>query len=423
MGASGRLFFWDFLGMDRQIVFPSAIPLDTDLLNTNRFAMIALGGVIQSVFGLGTATFGLACTPTTPASLTVDVAGGGMVTLAEIDATAYGSLAADTNALMKLGYNEGITPFTLTAPTVSGQSINYLIEAAFSETDAVPIALPYYNAANPSQPFSGPSNSGTAQNTQRIQRCALQLKAGAAANTGTQVTPPVDAGWAGLYVVTVNYGQTTITSAAISVYPGAPFVAYQLPQLTPGFSNLQTSATTIWICPAGTTKVRVRAWGGGGSGGTAAGTNSGGGGGGGGEFTEAIISVTPGTSYTLTAGFAVQNSTFGVTSGSVLLTAHGGANGTNAATGAVGTGGAGGTGAPGMAFTGASGGAGVQYSGTASEGGQGGGAVQGGGGSFAPSGTGSVNGNAGNAPGGGGSGGINGGASGAGAAGFVTVEW
>ena len=83
------------------------------------------------------------------------------------------------------------------------------------------MVLPYYNAANPAQPYSGPNNSGVAQNTHRIQRVQLQLKAGAPAPTGTQATPPVDNGWAGLYVITVGYGQTAVTAANISTLPTA----------------------------------------------------------------------------------------------------------------------------------------------------------------------------------------------------------
>ncbi len=63
------------------------------------------------------------------------------------------------------------------------------------------------------------------------------------ANAGSQVTPAVDTGWVGLYVITVNYGQTQITAANIAVYPGAPFIAFKLNTLTPGFSRLASFAS------------------------------------------------------------------------------------------------------------------------------------------------------------------------------------
>ena len=78
------------------------------------------------------------------------------------------------------------------------------------DTDSV--TLPYYNASNPTQAYSGPNNSGVAQYTTRKGVCLLQVKTGTAATTGTQTTPAPDAGFTGLYAVTVANGQTTITS-------------------------------------------------------------------------------------------------------------------------------------------------------------------------------------------------------------------
>ena len=51
------------------------------------------------------------------------------------------------------------TQLTLTAPTTAGQSISYLIEASFAEAASTAVALPYYNASNPSVAYSGPANS------------------------------------------------------------------------------------------------------------------------------------------------------------------------------------------------------------------------------------------------------------------------
>ncbi len=220
--------------MDRNIVYPGSIPQDVDILNPNRNAMIALGWLTQATLGTNTGVVGLECTPTIPASMTVNVGAGAIWAMEEIDTSAYGSLAADSSPLMKLGIlPEGAgTNFPLTAPSGAGQSINYLIEAAFQEVDANPVVLPYVNPSNPSQPYSGPSNSGTAQNTVRQQLVELQLKAGAAANTGTQATPATDAGYVPLYVITVSYGQSSITSANIVTAPSAPFVL-SLPAMAP----------------------------------------------------------------------------------------------------------------------------------------------------------------------------------------------
>jgi hypothetical protein len=266
--------------MDRNIVYPGSIPLDTDILYPNRNAMVAIAALTAATLGSTTIADGLACTPTSPASLTVNVGPGSITLLSPVDPTAYGSLAADlTDQIVKTGINLQSTPFALTAPASSGQSINYLIEAAFSETDTDPLVLPYVNAANPSQPYSGPANSGTAQNTMRIARAQLQVKPGAAAPAGSQTTPAVDSGWVGLYVVTVNYGQSAITSANIATAAGAPFISYKLPSLRPGFSAMQvfTSSGTFTV-PSNVSLVRVTAKGGGGSGGYHSTMPSGGGG-------------------------------------------------------------------------------------------------------------------------------------------------
>lgn len=326
--------------MDRQIVFPGSIPLDTDILSLQRNIMVAVGYLAQATLGSAPIVDGLACSPTAPASLTVTVGPGSIAMLTVIDANAYGSLPADTtDPLIKMGVNTTSTSFTLTAPATSGQSINYLIQANLLESDASPVVLPYYDAANPAQPFSGPNNDGAAQNTQRLQRVQLQLKPGAPANAGSQVTPPVDSGWVGLYVVTVNFGQTQIGPSSIATLPAAPFVQFKLSQLAPGFSRMTTlTSSGPFVVPNGVTLVKVRMCGGGGGGGAGA-ANQGGGGGGAGGYAENVFPVTPGQSIAVTigaggnggvAGGAVPGNG-GTTSFGALMSATGGNGGVNAA--------------------------------------------------------------------------------------------
>jgi hypothetical protein len=271
--------------MDRNIVYPGSIPLDTDLLSINRNAMVGLGYLAQAVLGQNTIADGLLCGPTSPASLTVTVGPGSLTQLTTVDTLAYGSLPADTtDPLVKTGINISSTSFTLVTPTTSGQSTNYLIEASFLESDVNPVVLPYYNAASPALPYSGPANSGVAQNTLRIQRVQLQLKAGWPALTSQQQTPPVDAGWVGLYMIIVNYGQTEVLSSNISALPTAPFLTWKLPQLRPGFaSGVQTfKSSGNFTVPPGVTQAEIELWGGGsGSFASASSTPSGGGAGGG----------------------------------------------------------------------------------------------------------------------------------------------
>ena len=153
----------------------------------------------------------------------VSVAAGEIYMLANLDGTAYSSLAADTtHQIMKQGIGLDAQLLTLAAPGTAGQSINYLIEATFSETDTTPVVLPYYNASNPSVAYSGPANAGTTNNTKRQGLVTLQAKAGTAATTGSQSTPSPDSGYVGLAVVTVAYGASSVTNSNISAYYAAP---------------------------------------------------------------------------------------------------------------------------------------------------------------------------------------------------------
>ncbi|HME19860.1 MAG TPA: hypothetical protein VKI44_00585 [Acetobacteraceae bacterium] len=291
--------------MDRILVYPGCIPLDTDILNTNRNGMVALGYLAQAVLGSNTVVDGLACSPTTPASLTVTVGPGSITQLSVVDTLAYGSLPADTtDPLVKLGINLTASSLTLAPPATSGQAINYLIEAALLEGDTNPVVLPYYNATNPAQPYSGPSNSGVAQNTCRIQQVQLQLKAGAAANSGSQATPPIDNGWVGLYVVTVSYGQTAIGAASIVQLPTAPFLTWKLPALRPGFaSGVQTFLSSgSFAVPAGVSQVEVEVWGGGSGSYASYGSIPSGGGSGGGYARKRITGLAAGQTVSVTIG-------------------------------------------------------------------------------------------------------------------------
>jgi hypothetical protein len=291
--------------MDRNIVYPGSIPLDTDLLAANRNAMIAIGYLAQMLLGTNTVVDGLACTATLPASLSVSVGPGSITQFSVVDSLAYGSLAADSaSPLLKMGINLAATQFTVSPPTTSGQSANFLIQAALQEADATPVVLPYYNATNSAQPYSGPTNSGVAQNTLRTQRVQLQIKPGAAAATGTQVTPPVDSGWTGLYVITIAYGQTTVTAASIATFPGAPFLSWKLPVLRPGFaSGVQTMTSSgTFVVPPGVTQVEVEAWGAGSGSYASTSSFASGGGSGGGYARKRIAGLNPGQSIAVAVG-------------------------------------------------------------------------------------------------------------------------
>jgi len=211
--------------MDRLINYPGAIPLETDLLNTNKNTMIALAKLVAATMGTTTQVNGLSVVQTTVASLQVNVNPGEIYSLQNVDNTAFSSLAADTaHQIMKQGILLNQVLLNCPAPGTVGQSINYLIEASYQDTDALPVVLPYYNASNPSTAYSGPANAGTTNNTVRQGTISLVAKAGVSAATGSQTTPAVDSGYTALYVVTVAYSQTQIVAGNITAVVGAPFL-------------------------------------------------------------------------------------------------------------------------------------------------------------------------------------------------------
>lgn len=106
--------------------------------------------------------------------------------------------------------------------------------------------------------------------------------------------------------------------------------------LTSGIANniAVFDSSGSWTVPAGVTKIRARVWGGGGGGGGSTGASGGAGGGGGGAYAESVLSVTPGTTYTVTVGSGGsggsgrQNGTAGGQSSfSTLVRAGGGSGG------------------------------------------------------------------------------------------------
>lgn len=225
--------------MDRRFVYIGEIPQDLDMLAPQRNTMSALGYFTQGVLGTNTLVDGLACTPTSPTSLVVNIGPGSIYSLLPLDANAFGTMAPDiTHQIVKQGILWDAVQLTLTPPATAGQAINYLVQAELLEQDITPVVEPYFNPASLTNvnaaPFSGPNNSGTAQPTTRQATITISLKPGPAATAGSQVTPAADPGYVGLYSITVAQGQTQISAANISVIDNAPFINVKLPQV-PGW--------------------------------------------------------------------------------------------------------------------------------------------------------------------------------------------
>ncbi len=410
--------------MDRVIVYPGSIPQDTDLLGTNRNVMLALHALIQATLGTATTVDGLQVAPTAPASLNIMVSPGSLTQYGAVDTTGYGSIAADTlDQIVKQAVQLQPMEMSLTAPLTPGTSIGYLLEAAFNEADTDAVVLPYYNAGNPTAPYLGPGNNGSAQNTLRQQSVLLQLKAGAAATTGTQLVPPVDPGWVALAAIEVDYGVTAI--GATKIFPSFTTRAtnFKLPDLRPGFAQaISFTSSGSFTIPVGVSRAKVTVIGGGGAGGTHA-SQPGGGGGAGGQAVCWLSGLVAGTVVPVTVGAGGQpsvgagNGNAGGTSsfGSFASASGGqggdGGSGTGAPAGGQGGSGTGGT----VNFDGSWGGDSIPSAGRGGDGG-GPGAGKGGtavAGQAAPP----------NGFGGGGGGGGNALSGGAGGGGLVLVEY
>ncbi|MDT7953415.1 MAG: hypothetical protein RQ966_18075 [Acetobacteraceae bacterium] len=322
--------------MDRQIVYPGSIPLDTDFLSVQRNTLSALGALSQSVLGSSPVADGLACSPA-PSGYGVVIGSGTLSMSVALDRTTFGSLPGDSTAVVKTGAI--VAPVTIPLETTADQAmvLSWLIQATLTEVDDQPLTLQYWNASAPAIPYSGPNNSGSAQNTRRRTQLIITAKSSAPIPFGTLAAPNPDPGFVGLYGVTTWVGKPSTTADDIHVLPTAPFLRYHLPDLTPGFSRLQVfSSNTTWAVPSGVSRVRVRlvGAGGGGGGGTA---NFGGGGGGGGGYAEAILQLQPGQNIAVVVGVGGASSPANVTGGAGgassfgnLVVAQGGFGGASA---------------------------------------------------------------------------------------------
>jgi hypothetical protein len=131
-----------------------------------------------------------------------------------------------------------------------------------------------------------------------------------------------------------------------------------------------TGSGSGWLCPAGVFQVLAECWGGGG-GAASGGTGENGAGGGGGEYRNALVSVTPGTYYTIVVppggagGTGAGNGSAGgqasFAGDSYTVIAKGGSGGQDTGYGGGGTGGHGGTGTTG--YNGGAGGNAYPYTG------------------------------------------------------------
>lgn len=207
---------------DRVLVWNGEVAQTQDILQSELNYYKAFGRFLNAVLGVTTQVNGFACTATSPASLAVLVAPGELYVLEPTDETQYGDdppngFAADPTPLMKQGVLWEETSLSVSAPGTPGQSVNYLVQIGFSEDDGDEASRQFYS-----------SPVYRTVNQQRLDGVLINAKAGSPAATGSQVTPSPDAGYVGLWVVTVANGQTTVTSGNISRYAGTTFLTDKL---------------------------------------------------------------------------------------------------------------------------------------------------------------------------------------------------
>lgn len=191
--------------MDRQIQYPAQIPLVEDMLNAQRNAMVGIGHLAGGAFGANTvAASGFACSPGEDLALTI--APGALLAPGVVDASAYGTLAAVSSALVRQFISRD--PVTLAVPAAGA---TYIVHVSPQTVDTDDTVLPFYNAADPSVTYAGENNSGLSAPTVRRDEAVLGIGA---------VVPD---GAYPLWQVAVPAGATAITADMIAIASGAPF--------------------------------------------------------------------------------------------------------------------------------------------------------------------------------------------------------
>lgn len=241
--------------MDRQIVYPGGVPLDTDLLNAGRNTKKGLGRLAFLLFGEVSAAQGFTIALSST-DMTATIGEGTVLATGPIDQAAIGGLGGGLDAVTDTVVNQydswGDQTVTLSADTTT------TIWAVCSEMDANDTVLPFYNSENPSQTLAGSANDGTDLPTQRQSR--VQIVAAT-----TEPVAPSGGVVVALYTIAVP---TTATSlSGLTATPQAAFYP-TIPELMRGrFLSEEVITVSATYTPSRWAKtLRVRMVGGGGSG-------------------------------------------------------------------------------------------------------------------------------------------------------------
>lgn len=211
-----------------------------DLNNMPKDAMKGIANLAQALLGsTGPFATGFEATQTSSPSMSINIGAGQIYQLAVADASPTGDLPSDSTEIVQQGYAAAQTVALNTSSLTSGQSQWWLVQVQFQQLDQVRAGDPssgnrgFYNSQNPSQPLDGPDGLGGTIDTVRTGFANISVISGAAATTGSNVPPSASAGYTGLYLIELSYGQTEITNGDIQIagpgayagYPQAPFLA------------------------------------------------------------------------------------------------------------------------------------------------------------------------------------------------------
>lgn len=224
---------------ERRTWYPNGMIVeDTTLMQWQIDACTTLFQFILDALGSTSSIYtGLAATPGT--GLQVVMGTGALYQYGLMDPTTWSDMPTNSweGMLPGLLLAAQTLDYTFAAPTTSGQSIDYLIEAQIQVTDSATDALPFSNGATP------PSAVTQNLSPSRQNLVVFQVKPGAAATSGDQTAPTADSGWVPLYVVTVAYGETQIVTGNITAASGAPKF-YGFVQINP------SGNTPVYLSPA-----------------------------------------------------------------------------------------------------------------------------------------------------------------------------
>jgi hypothetical protein len=229
--------------MDRTLVYAGQVPRALDNLQLGRFAMVGLAKLAEAVLGTSTVVPAGAFSVTPGGGLNIAVSPGQVYQLQNIEPTTQSALNVDGHQVLKQGVALDAQTLTLAPPNAVGYAQNYLIQVAYADLPSGSTVLSFQNPTPVLDPstntykyvtYPGPGGNGAQSYTILQGGVSVIAKPGTAASSGSQTTPPPDAGYVGLFVVTLPYGATSISSGNISGYAGAPFIPVTLPGVPAG---------------------------------------------------------------------------------------------------------------------------------------------------------------------------------------------